>query len=113
MRIVIRVHPGARSTSVGGDYDGALVVRVPEVAERGRATAAALRAVAEALGVPSRDVRLVAGGTSQRKIVEIDVDAASGDRRRERAEEAVSRRVDELRRAGTDARMSRQARRRR
>lgn len=99
MRIEIRVQPGARCASVGGTYEGALVVRVPEVAEKGRATAASLRAVAEALGVRPRDVRLVAGATSRRKILEVDVDHVDGAAR-ERAERALSRRLDALRRAG-------------
>lgn len=38
----------------------------------GRATAAALRAVAEAVGVPRRSVRLVSGATSRTKVFEID-----------------------------------------
>lgn len=99
MRIVIRVQPGARTPSVGGDHDGALVVRVLEVAEKGRATGAALRAVAEALGVRARDVRLVAGGASRTKTLEIDFDFPAGDPRRTRAEQAASRRLAELRRA--------------
>jgi uncharacterized protein YggU (UPF0235/DUF167 family) len=113
MRIVIRVQPGARSPSVGGDYEGALVVRVPEVAEKGRATAAALRAVAKALGVRMRDVRLVAGGSSRRKTIEIDFDFPVGDPRRARAEQAASRRVVELRQAPDAHFPSGQAERRR
>jgi uncharacterized protein len=112
VRIAIRVRAGARSTSVGGTYDGALVVRVPEVPERGRATAAALRAVAEALGVRTRDVRLVAGGSSQNKTIEIDLEAVAGDGRHQPAqpaEQTVMRRVEELRHAGKDAQVSRQA----
>ena len=111
MRIVIRVQPGAPSTSVGGDYDGALVVRVHEVAEKGRATAAALLALAEALGARRRDVRLVGGGASRRKTVEIDFDLPAGDPRRTSAEQAVSRRVAELRQAPGPLAPSQQARR--
>ena len=71
MRISIRVRPGASRTSVGGSYDGALVVRVSERAVDGKATAAALTAVAKALGIPARDVTLVAGATSRTKTVEV------------------------------------------
>jgi uncharacterized protein YggU (UPF0235/DUF167 family) len=71
VRISIRVRPGASRTSVGGSYDGALVVRVSERAVDGKATAAALTAVAKALGVPIRDVTLVAGATSRTKTVEV------------------------------------------
>jgi hypothetical protein len=58
---------------VGGEFDGALVVRVAEPAEGGRATEAALRAVAIALQLPRRAVTLVRGTTSRNKIVDIDV----------------------------------------
>jgi uncharacterized protein len=71
VRVTIRVRPGAGRTMVGGSYDGALVVRVAERAQDGRATSAALAALAEALGVRPRDVALVTGATSRTKVVEI------------------------------------------
>lgn len=57
---------------MGGSHDGALVVTVREPAERGRATKAALDAVAVALGVPRRSVTLASGPASRRKLVEVD-----------------------------------------
>lgn len=48
-----------------------LVVRVSERAVDGKATAAALAAVAEAFGVRPRGVTLVAGATSRTKILEV------------------------------------------
>jgi uncharacterized protein (TIGR00251 family) len=74
MRVAIRVTPGASRTRVGGSRGDALVVRVTARAVDGRATQAALRAVAEAFGVPARDVRLVRGATSRDKVVEVDGD---------------------------------------
>ena len=71
MRLIIRVHPGAKRPGVGGIHDGALVVRVRERAVDGRATEAALAAVAAALSVPRREVRLVAGATSRTKTLDI------------------------------------------
>ena len=56
---------------VGDEHSGALVVSVVEPAGRGRATAAALKAVADALTVPRRCVTLVSGATSRRKVIEI------------------------------------------
>ena len=76
MRVVIRVRPGSGRTVVGGRYDDALVVRVSERAVDGKATDAALRALADALGVRRADVRLVTGATSRTKIVEIEGDVA-------------------------------------
>ncbi|HEX2498192.1 MAG TPA: DUF167 domain-containing protein [Actinomycetes bacterium] len=79
MRVRIRVRPGASRTSVGGSYgdgDGALVVAVRARAVDGRATEAALAAVAVAFGVRTRQVRLVSGATSRNKLIEIDGDPA-------------------------------------
>ena len=96
MRLEIRVQPGAKTESVGGTYGGALVVRVCQAPERGRATAAALRAVARALGVREHDVRLVSGRASRRKVVEI----GAGDR----DQESIARRIDDLRQTGRGGR---------
>lgn len=71
MRIRIRVRPGASRTAVGGEHDGALVVRVTARAVDGRATQAALRAVAAAFGVKAARVTLVSGATSRTKTVEV------------------------------------------
>ena len=59
---------------MGGRRGDDLVVRVSERAVDGRATDAALRAVADAFGVRPRQVRLVAGATSRTKVVEIEAD---------------------------------------
>jgi len=71
VRIELHVRPGTSTTAVGGSHDGALVVKVSVPAHEGRATAAALRAVADALGVASSSVTLVRGATTRRKLVEI------------------------------------------
>jgi uncharacterized protein YggU (UPF0235/DUF167 family) len=90
VRVAIRVKPGSSRTAVGGRHavgarpassdrhgDGdALVVAVTARAVDGKATEAALRAVADAFGVRRRDVTLVAGAASRDKVVEIDGDAA-------------------------------------
>jgi hypothetical protein len=63
---------------VGGRHgDGeVLVVAVTARAVDGKATEAALRAVAEAFGVRRADVTLVTGAASRDKLVEIDGNAA-------------------------------------
>jgi len=76
MRVQIHVRANASTSAVGGELDGALVVRVVEPAESGRATEAALRAVGSSIGVPRRCVTLVSGGKSRRKLIEIDVSSA-------------------------------------
>jgi uncharacterized protein YggU (UPF0235/DUF167 family) len=72
-RVALRVRPGASRAAVGGTHGDALVVRVCERAVDGRATEAALRAVASALGVRRKDVRLVSGPTSRDKVLAVDV----------------------------------------
>jgi uncharacterized protein YggU (UPF0235/DUF167 family) len=77
MRIMIRVRPGAARPGVGGEHDGALVVRVSARAVDGQATEAALAAVAVALGVRRRAVTLVTGATSRTKVIDVaDADPA-------------------------------------
>jgi len=79
MRFEIHVRPSASSPVVGGEYDGALVVRVVEPADEGRATEAALRAVSRTLGLPRRSVTLVRGATSRRKLIEVEVGTSGAD----------------------------------
>ena len=75
LRVSLRVRPGAGRTKVGGEHGGALVVRVAAPAVDGRATEAALAAVATAFGVRRSAVALVTGATSRTKVV----DVAGGD----------------------------------
>ena len=85
MRLTVWVRPGSARPGVGGEHDGALVVRVTARAVDGRATAAALTAIADAFGVRRHDVTLVAGAASRRKIVEVTgADPAVLDRLRAR-----------------------------
>jgi hypothetical protein len=72
VRLAIRVKPGSVRTSVGGRYGEALVVAVTARAVDGKATEAALRAVAAAFDVKRRQVTLVTGASSRDKVVDID-----------------------------------------
>lgn len=73
----IGVRPGSVRPAVGGEHAGALVVRVSAQAVDGKATEAALAAVAAAFGVRRGDVSLVTGASGHTKVVEI----ADGDPR--------------------------------
>jgi uncharacterized protein len=75
VRVAIRVKPGSARTAVGGRHGDALVVSVTARAVDGKATEAALRAVAGAFDVRRRDVSLVTGAASRDKVVEIDGEA--------------------------------------
>jgi uncharacterized protein len=74
--IAIRVRPGASGTRVGGRYEGALgpalTVAVTEPAVDGRATQAAVRAVARALGLRHADVSVQLGAASRDKLLAVD-----------------------------------------
>ena len=73
--IAVRVKPGSSRTRVGGRYDGphgpALVVAVNAPPVDGRATAAALRALAAALGVKPAMLSVRSGTTSRDKIIAV------------------------------------------
>lgn len=73
--LAIRVKPGAARERVGGRYAAAggpaLVVSVTAPAVDGRATEAAIRAVARALALPVRRVSLRTGATSRDKLLTI------------------------------------------
>jgi hypothetical protein len=62
------VTPRASRTSVGGSRDGALAVRVTAPPLEGAANAAVARALAEALGVAPRDVKVELGLRGRRKL---------------------------------------------
>ncbi|MDQ1712457.1 MAG: uncharacterized protein QOE45_1907 [Frankiaceae bacterium] len=83
-RVAIRVRPGSPRTEVGGTYGAALVVRVTQRAVDGKATEAALKAVASAFGVPNAAVALVTGATSRDKVVRIAGDPSLIGQRLER-----------------------------
>lgn len=77
MRITIRVQPGSARPGVAGEHAGALIVRVSPRAAGGKATEAALAAVADAFGVRRHAVTLITGASSRTKIVDVtDADPA-------------------------------------
>ena len=70
-RLRLRVVPGAAKAGIVGRYGEAWKVRVAAAPERGAANDAVVNLIAEALGIQSRDVRLVSGRASRDKIVEV------------------------------------------
>lgn len=91
--ITIRVHPGASRARTGGwtaepGHDRVLGVWVTQRAVDGRATQAALDAVAGLAGVRRRSVRLVSGARARIKIVQISDPPADLAQRIERASHA-------------------------
>ncbi len=72
MKLPVKVVPGSSHNAIDGWLGEALKVRVTAPAERGKANTAVEKLVADALGVPRRQARVVTGAASARKIVEID-----------------------------------------
>jgi uncharacterized protein YggU (UPF0235/DUF167 family) len=78
LTVAIRVQPGASRTSVGPGRDGVLAVAVGARAVDGAATDAAVHAVADALGVRARRVRLLRGARSREKVLAVDTIGPDG-----------------------------------
>lgn len=92
IRIAVRARPGARRERVVLHDDAGLEVQVRAPAVDGRANQAVLAAIADALGLRGRAVRLVRGERARDKLVEVDLSgldelrsrlaAGSADRRK-------------------------------
>ena len=79
IRVTVHVQPRAKAPGVGGLHGDALKVRVGAAPVDGAANDAVIRSVAEAFGVAARAVRVIAGASARRKVLEVDggsVDAA-------------------------------------
>lgn len=74
MRFSVYVKARSARAFVGGSYGDALVISVQEPAVEGRANEAILRALAEALEIPVRRLRIASGERGKRKIIEVDGD---------------------------------------
>jgi uncharacterized protein YggU (UPF0235/DUF167 family) len=73
-RLAVRVTPGGRHEAIE-IADGRVLVKVRTKPEDGKATAAALAVLAEALGVPPSQVTLLRGATSREKLFRIPPEA--------------------------------------
>jgi uncharacterized protein (TIGR00251 family) len=67
----VKVVPNASRTAVAGVLGDALKVQVAQPPEAGKANEAVIALLAQALGVPGRALRIVAGSSHSRKTVEI------------------------------------------
>jgi len=71
-RLTIKAQPGARQNGVDGLLEDAIKIRLQAPAVDGKANRALLVFLARQLGLRPRNIRLVAGLNSRRKIVEIE-----------------------------------------
>jgi uncharacterized protein YggU (UPF0235/DUF167 family) len=72
LRLLVILTPGASSNTIVGRHGDGWKVRVAAAPERGRANAALVALLAETLGVPLAAIRVAAGQTHRRKVIEID-----------------------------------------
>ena len=71
LRLPLKVIPGASRASLQWFGEG-LKVKVTVAPEKGQANQAVLELLARKLGLPAASLRIVAGHTSQQKVLEID-----------------------------------------
>ena len=76
VRITVYIQPRAKRTEVAGRHGADLKIRVAAPPIDQAANEALLAFVAQTLGLRRRDVRLIAGATSRRKVLEIEGIAA-------------------------------------
>jgi uncharacterized protein (TIGR00251 family) len=69
-RVAVIVSPGASRSEIVGRHGNAWKARVAAPAERGRANDALVELLGAALGLPPRDVAVIAGASGRRKLVE-------------------------------------------
>ncbi|HSK51444.1 MAG TPA: DUF167 domain-containing protein [Clostridia bacterium] len=71
-RFAVRLTPRSGADRIEGVVEGELRARVAAPAVEGAANTALIRLLADALGVARRDVRIVAGASSRRKLIVVD-----------------------------------------
>lgn len=71
-RLRLKVVPGAARSGVVGWLGPALKIRVTAPPEKGKANAAVTALLAAELGLPPAAVKIVSGGGSPNKVVEIE-----------------------------------------
>lgn len=71
LTLTVHVQPGAKATCVAGLHGDALKIRLAAPPAEGRANDELARFLAVTFGVPLRQVRIMQGSRSRRKIVEV------------------------------------------
>lgn len=71
-RLLVRVAPGAARPGIAGRHRDGWKLRVAAAPEGGKANDAVVALLADTLGVPKRDVRVVSGKSTRDKTVALD-----------------------------------------
>jgi uncharacterized protein (TIGR00251 family) len=72
VRLDVYIQPRASKTELAGLHDGVIKIRIAAPAIENAANRALVDFVAGQLGIAKRCVRVVSGGASRRKVLEID-----------------------------------------
>ena len=72
--LILQIHaqPGAKRTEIAGVHGDALRIRLAAPAVEGKANDALLAFLAEAFGVPRKNVALIRGSRGRRKAIRIE-----------------------------------------
>jgi uncharacterized protein (TIGR00251 family) len=72
MRLEVYIQPRASKTELAGMHAGVIKIRIAAPPVDNAANRALVDFVAQQLGIAKRSVRVVSGGTSRRKLLEVD-----------------------------------------
>ncbi|HEX5462469.1 MAG TPA: DUF167 domain-containing protein [Steroidobacteraceae bacterium] len=72
VRVAVYIQPRAKRTEVAGRHGSDLKIRIAAPPIDQAANEALIAFVAQRLGVRRRDIRLIAGANSRRKVLEIE-----------------------------------------
>lgn len=72
IKIEVYIQPRASRTEIAGRHDGAIKIRIASPPVDNAANRTLIEFVAARLGIAKGKVRIVAGGSSRRKLLEID-----------------------------------------
>jgi uncharacterized protein (TIGR00251 family) len=72
VRLEVYIQPRASKTELAGMHDGLVKIRIAAPAVENTANRALIDFVAQRLGIAKRCVRIVSGGASRKKVLEID-----------------------------------------
>ena len=75
----VKVVPGSSRNRIAGRYGDAIKVQVSAPPEKGKANAAVIEVLAEALGVRPAQITLTGGQTQPRKTFQVAMDQAALD----------------------------------
>ena len=78
--LTLHVQPGAQRTEIAGTHGEALKIRIKAPPVEGKANTELIRYLARAFGVPVRQITLVRGDSSRRKVLRIEAPQLRPDR---------------------------------